>query len=157
MATNLVIEVSDDLLQSIAGGGTVTVSVVRGSGSNGSAAVPAGAASAPARGAETRYRKGSHAAKLVEWATKRGKEFRTDEVVKALGVNRAHASMILTKLANDDGPVQRVARGVYRVDGGAAPSSSRTRRKKAARKKATAKRRTGRKKRATKKARTRRS
>jgi len=128
MTVHLVVEVTDELINSISDGGTVTVRLVRGGG---------GASTAPARagmgaGADTHYRRGSHPQKLLDWAAKRGSEFGVDDVVKQLGVTRSHASMILNKVVKDTGPIRRVSRGVYGMDGAAPaslPASKPTRRK----------------------------
>ena len=87
-----------------------------------------------ATGEAHRYRAGSLPDKLYNWAENRGKEFGTGDVVKALGVTRAHASMILNKVSNDPGRIKRVARGVYGIEGGATKAPAKKARRKAKKK-----------------------
>jgi len=131
MTINLVIEVSEDILRSVSNGGTVTVRIVRGTGKPTGSGTPD---RAPATGVAHRYRAGSLPDKLFKWAEKRGREFDTGDVVKALGVTRAHASMILNKVSNDPGPIKRVARGVYGLEGGATKAPPKKTRRKAKKK-----------------------
>ena len=58
-------------------------------------------------------REGSLPARLLTWAEKRAKTFRVDHVVSRFKLTRAHASMVLSKLANGSYAIQRPRRGVY--------------------------------------------
>ena len=58
-------------------------------------------------------REGSLPARLIDWAKGRGKPFGTKEIVKRFRLSRAHASMLLSRLANGPYPIDRQRRGVY--------------------------------------------
>ena len=58
------------------------------------------------------YRTGSLPEKLVKWAKGRKKPFGVQDVMKALKVKRAHASMVLTRVMAS-GDLKRVGRGAY--------------------------------------------
>ena len=58
-------------------------------------------------------RAGSLPARVIEWAEKRGKSFGTNDITKKFKLSRAHASMLLSRLANGSFPIRREARGVY--------------------------------------------
>ena len=126
MAPHLVIVLSDDVLNAVASGGSFTLRT--GSGDR--------IAPQPAGGAPN-YRAGSLPARLLTWAGEHGGEFDASDIVKALGVSRAHVSMLLNKLVNDPGPVRRIARGVYAFEGAAddTPTPGRRKVKKRAKKK----------------------
>ena len=57
-------------------------------------------------------REGSLPAKLVRWAQGRKRPFGTMDVMKALKITRAHASMVLTR-STAAGHLTRVGRGAY--------------------------------------------
>jgi len=75
------------------------------------------------------YREGSRPRQLVEWAERRGRTFTTADVEWVLGVTRTHASMVLSRVVTGPGPVVRVSRGLYAVEG-AVPAPARTARRK---------------------------
>lgn len=58
------------------------------------------------------YREGSLPARVLTWAQGRKRPFDTDAVVRKFKIKRAHASMVLSKLANA-GDLDRPARGRY--------------------------------------------
>lgn len=58
------------------------------------------------------YRSGSLPEKLVKWAGGRSRPFGVQDVMKALKVKRAHASMVLTRVMGT-GDLKRVGRGAY--------------------------------------------
>ena len=58
-------------------------------------------------------REGSLPARILDWGEKRGKAFSTADLVRRFKVSRAHASMLLTKLANGPYPIVRRQRGIY--------------------------------------------
>ncbi len=61
-------------------------------------------------------REGSHAARLVAWASKRAKPFSTPDAATALKIKRNHATMVLGQ-AMKAGVVARESRGVYALRG----------------------------------------
>ncbi len=61
-------------------------------------------------------REGSHAARLVAWASTRAKPFSTPDAAKALKITRNHATMVLAEAVRRRAVV-REARGVYRTVG----------------------------------------
>ena len=58
-------------------------------------------------------RAGSLPARVIDWAQKREKQFGTREVKSRFRLSRAHASMLLSRLANGPYPITRERRGVY--------------------------------------------
>jgi hypothetical protein len=58
-------------------------------------------------------RPGSLPAKVVAWAEKRKRPFRTADVQKRFGLTRAHASMLMSSLARGTYPIARERRGMY--------------------------------------------
>ncbi len=58
-------------------------------------------------------RTGSLPAKVLEWAEKRKRPFRTADVRSRFKLTRAHASMLLSGLERGPHPVRRERRGVY--------------------------------------------
>jgi len=58
-------------------------------------------------------REGSLPARVLVWAEKRGKTFHVDHIMSRFKLTRAHASMVLSKLANGPYAIQRPSRGVY--------------------------------------------
>lgn len=62
-------------------------------------------------------RAGSLPARVIGWAHTRKRTFGTKEVQGRFKLSRAHASMLLSRLANGPYPIVREKRGVYRHDG----------------------------------------
>ncbi len=58
-------------------------------------------------------RPGSHGAKVVAWAEKRGRPFKIKDVAKRFKLLPNHASMVLSKLVEGAAPIRRKSRGVY--------------------------------------------
>ena len=58
-------------------------------------------------------REGSLPARVLVWAEKRAKSFRVEHIMKRFKLTRAHASMVLSKLANGPYAIHRPSRGVY--------------------------------------------
>ncbi|MHC4138044.1 MAG: hypothetical protein ACYS0K_24155 [Planctomycetota bacterium] len=58
-------------------------------------------------------RPGSLPAKILAWAEKRKRPFRTADVERRFKLTRAHASMVLSRLASGPHPIARERRGVY--------------------------------------------
>jgi len=110
MTVQLVIELSEEVLKALVASKNLTITVAqaggRGSGGKpGSAFMPSSDHIIP--------REGSLPARILDWAEKRSKPFSTADLVKRFKVSRAHASMLLTKLANGPYPIGRKQRGIY--------------------------------------------
>jgi len=108
MTAKLTITLSDEVLKALRDAKAITVAL--GTGPAASRAAPAGKSRA-ANGKAGPYREGSLPAKLLAWAGKR-KSFGVPDVMKALRINRSHASMLLTYVTRG-GVVRRVGRGEY--------------------------------------------
>ncbi len=100
MTAKLTIAFSDEVLEALRASKSITIRLEgsRGRGGNGSSDEP---------------RAGSLPARLIEWAKARKKPFGTRDVSKRFRLSRAHASMLLSRLANGPYPIQRERRGVY--------------------------------------------
>ena len=110
MTVQLVIELSDQVLNALVASKNLTITVTQaggggGGGKPGSAYMPASDHIIP--------REGSLPARILDWGEKRGKPFSTADLVRRFKVSRAHASMLLTKLANGPYPIVRRQRGIY--------------------------------------------
>ena len=101
MTAKLTISLSSDILQALKANKAITIRLD----------------SVGARGsrnaANSQPRAGSLPARTIEWARSRGRSFGTRDVERKLKVSRAHASMLLSRLANGPFPVKRVRRGEY--------------------------------------------
>jgi len=115
MTVQLVIELSDEVLKALTSSKNMTITVTHG-GRAGGAAKP-GSAFMPASD-HVIPREGSLPARILEWAEKRDKPFSTADLVRRFKVSRAHASMLLTKLANGPYPIVRRQRGIYQHSAG---------------------------------------
>ena len=62
-------------------------------------------------------RAGSLPARVIDWAQTRKKSFGTLDITKKFKLSRAHASMLLSRLANGPYPIARAKRGVYGYSG----------------------------------------
>lgn len=110
MSVQLVIELSEDVLKALVASRNLTITVTQ-SSSPGGESQPA-----PGRGGARGNvipREGSLPARILGWAEKRGKEFSTTDLLRKFDVTRAHASMLLAKLANGPYPIVRRQRGIY--------------------------------------------
>jgi len=113
MTATLTIRLSDDVLEALRASKTITI-----------------AFEAPAeRGGARRKdrvqpREGSLPARVLEWAERRGKPFGNADVMKEFKLSRAHASMLLSRVANGSTSIQRTGRGVYEFGGPAASAKS---------------------------------
>ena len=58
-------------------------------------------------------RTGSLPAKVLAWAEKRKRPFRSADIERRFKLTRAHASMLLSTLASGPHPIERKQRGVY--------------------------------------------
>jgi hypothetical protein len=111
MTASITIRVSPEVLQALQTNQTITLALTSG---NGGAPTASALASAP--------RAGSIPARILEWAEARGKTFRTADIERKFKLKRAHASMVLSRLANGSTSIRRVQRGVF-AHGGAAPAA----------------------------------
>jgi hypothetical protein len=60
-----------------------------------------------------RPKTGSLPARILAWAETKKRPFKTIDVERRFKVSRAHASMLLARLANGPYPIARERRGVY--------------------------------------------
>lgn len=100
MTAKLTIVLDDEVIDALRKAKSITITL----GSAGRARSPDPAATP---------RAGSLPARILAWAEKRRKPFRTGDIVKRFKVSGAHASMLLGKLAKGPYPVRRKSRGVY--------------------------------------------
>ncbi len=100
MTAKLTIQFSDDILDALRKAGSITIQLASKESAGGAAP-----------------REGSLPARVLAWAEKRKRPFGCLEVEKRFKLSRAHASMILSRLANGP-PVSRVRRGVYEYAAG---------------------------------------
>jgi hypothetical protein len=110
MTVQLVIELSEEVLKALVASKNLTITVAQ-TDKRGSRAKP-GSAFMPASD-NIIPREGSLPARILEWAATRPKPFSTADLVRKFKVSRAHASMLLTKLANGPYPIERKQRGIY--------------------------------------------
>jgi len=117
MTATLTIKLSDEVLEALRASKTITIAL----GSSGRTS-PAARTGTPAEAAQPR--EGTLPARVLDWAQKRGTTFRTADIQKALGLKRAHASMLLSRLASGGTAMRRVRRGVFVVGDGAVESKA---------------------------------
>jgi hypothetical protein len=101
MTAKLTIALSDEVLDALRANKSITIRLESGRGRGGGG----GGAEQP--------REGSLPARLIDWAKTRKKTFGTKDVTRKFKLSRAHASMLLSRLANGPYPIQRERRGVY--------------------------------------------
>ena len=97
VTAKLVLEFSAEVLDALRKAGHLHIQLTVGSA--------AGAPAAP--------RAGSLPARILAWAQKRSRSFGVADIERRFKVSRAHASMLLGRLARGPGSVRREARGVY--------------------------------------------
>ena len=107
MTAKLTIALSDEVLEALRTSRSITIRVEASRGGGGGARRPVGP-----DGFEV-PRDGSLPRRLIDWAETRTKPFGTKEVVRRFKLSRAHASMLLSRLANGPYPIARERRGVY--------------------------------------------
>jgi hypothetical protein len=116
MTATLTITLSSEVLKALKAAKDITVAV--GPGGDGAGPAPRAAPAKAARASRATdgeagpYRAGSLPARLLSWASGRKRPFGVAEVMKKLKIKRAHASMVLTRVAGS-GHVKRVGRGEY--------------------------------------------
>jgi len=108
MTASITITLSDEILRVLHAERSITVEL----DSAGAGRRPGRAAAAGKAAGGGGYRSGSLPERLVKWAGARKKPFGVQEVMKALKVKRAHASMVLTRVMAS-GDLKRVGRGAY--------------------------------------------
>jgi hypothetical protein len=108
MTATITITLSDAILRILDAEKTIEIALDSAAGSRGAGRAGAAGRAAPAGG----YRAGSLPEALVKWAAGRKKAFGVPDVMKALKVKRAHASMVLTRVMAS-GHLKRVGRGAY--------------------------------------------
>jgi len=113
MTATLTIKLSDEVLEALRGGKAINIKM----------ATPAGRGGQPGGGGDAQPRPGTLPARLIDWASGLGRSFRTAEVQKQFKLSRAHASMLMSRLAGGAHPIERLQRGVYQhraagADGG---------------------------------------
>ena len=96
MTAKLTLVFSDDVLSALKSSKSITITMAGASGKGGG-----------------EPRAGSLPARLIDWAKSRGSTFGTRDISRRFKLSRAHASMLLSRLANGPYPVERVRRGVY--------------------------------------------
>ncbi|MHC4934027.1 MAG: hypothetical protein ACYTGV_17775 [Planctomycetota bacterium] len=107
MAAKLTITFSDEILAALRTSRSITIRLetprggARGAGSQGG------------KGRKEEPRAGSLPARVIDWAKTRKKSFGTQDITKRFKLSRAHASMLLSRLANGPYPIRRQSRGVY--------------------------------------------
>jgi hypothetical protein len=106
MTASITITLSDEILQALRAERSITIELDSSGGRSG------GASRATKAAPEGGFRSGSLPEKLVQWAKGRKKPFGVRDVMKALKVKRAHASMVLTR-ATSAGGLKRMGRGSY--------------------------------------------
>jgi hypothetical protein len=110
MTAKLTILLSGEVLSALRASKNMTISVGPGGGT--------GRGGAPARGPRAaggsdQPREGSLPARVLDWAKTRGRPFGTADVTKKFKLSRAHASMLLSRLASGPYAIRREKRGLY--------------------------------------------
>ncbi len=100
MTAKLTISFSDDILRALKANKAITIRL------------DSAGARGPRNAANSQPRAGSLPARTIDWARSRG-TFGIHDVERKLKVSRAHASMLLSRLASGPFPVTRVRRGEY--------------------------------------------
>ncbi len=109
MTAKLTISFSDDVLAALRSNKSITIKLDS-HGTN-------GARRGGGRQAMEEPREGSLPARVIDWAQTRKKNFGTLDITKKFKLSRAHASMLLSRLANGPYPIARAKRGVYSYAG----------------------------------------
>ena len=107
MTAKLTISFSDDVLAALRSNKSITIKLD--SHTNG--------ARRGGRQTMEEPREGSLPARVIDWAQTRQKNFGTLDITKRFKLSRAHASMLLSRLANGPYPIARAKRGVYSYAG----------------------------------------
>jgi len=108
MTAKLTILFSEEVLNALRSSKSITITLAP--GGRGGAAPTRGARAA---GGSQQPREGSLPARVLDWAKKRGKPFGTADITKRFKLSRAHASMLLSRLASGPYQIRREKRGRY--------------------------------------------
>ena len=110
MAAKLTISFSDEILAALRANKSITIRLEapRGGANRGATGARRGG-----RTGQEEPRAGSLPARVIDWAKSRKSSFGTNHITKRFKLSRAHASMLLSRLANGPYPIQRKRRGVY--------------------------------------------
>ena len=107
MTAKLTISFSDDVLAALKANKSITIKIGTDQGTG-----------RRRGGASEEPRAGSLPARVITWAQGRKKKpFGTMDITKKFKLSRAHASMLLSRLANGPYPIERAKRGVYTYAG----------------------------------------
>jgi len=115
MTAKLTIALSDEVLDALKASRAITIRLESAGGRPGRrAAAPAKAPRGrKPKGGMQQPRAGSLPARVIDWASGRTRPFGTKDLVKKFKLSRAHASMLLSRLASGPYPINRERRGVY--------------------------------------------
>jgi hypothetical protein len=108
MTAKLTILLSGEVLSALRAAKNMTITVGGGRG-----AAPAQAERGVARNGGGEPREGSLPARVLDWAKARSKPFGTADITKKFKLSRAHASMLLSRLASGPYAIRREKRGRY--------------------------------------------
>jgi len=108
MTAKLTILFSEEVLDALRSSKSITISMGAG-GRDGATARGV----RTARGGSQQPREGSLPARVLDWAKKRGRPFGTADITKRFKLSRAHASMLLSRLASGPYQIRREKRGRY--------------------------------------------
>jgi len=110
MTAKLTILLSGEVLAALRAGRTMKIAAGSGSSNGGRAAAPRGTGGGAIA---DEPREGSLPARLLGWAKGRGKPFGTADITRKFKLTRAHASMLLSRLASGPHAIRREKRGLY--------------------------------------------
>jgi len=109
MTAEITLTLSDEIIETLKRERELELVLEFGGGQTATAGKPRGR-----RAKAAAPRAGSLPARILAWAEKRGdKPFRAADIMRQFKVGRAHAAMLLTRLAAGPLPVERLGRGVY--------------------------------------------
>jgi len=109
MTAKLTILFSEEVLDALRSSRSITITL----GAGGARAAATARGVRQARGGSQQPREGSLPARVLDWAKKRGKPFGTADITKRFKLSRAHASMLLSRLASGPYHIRREKRGRY--------------------------------------------
>ncbi len=112
MTAKLKIVFTREVLSALRASKSMKIAV--GSGGNGHAASPRATGGGGASGGADEPKAGTLPARVLGWAKGRGKPFGTADITGKFKLTRAHASMLLSRLASGPHAIKREKRGLYR-------------------------------------------
>ena len=114
MTAKLTILLSGEVLKALRASKSMTIAVAPGGGGGGSSRAPAPRGTAGVGNPRTgEPREGSLPARVLGWAKGRSRPFGTNDIVSKFKLSRAHASMLLSRLASGPYAIRREKRGLY--------------------------------------------